>query len=510
MRRTKLTPWLALSGLLVALTATSVAWAATGASSSPSTSKSSTTTSSSTTTATSPAGESNSTSGKATPPEANLPGMPQQPSAEQLQSEGMPAKEKQLVYSLSPWTGKTDDPYGGTFVPKQADTFYLVANHDSLVNPVRTEVYFWPITGEYMADWFGYREDVPGKLQILQNGKVIKTLEKVKYAYYYGGENFSDPPRLLIGDEAVKEYDRYNKANDAYYKAVTKYYDDYDKWQQYMNNLIQRVQKTGKPAKQSEIPPAPKQPDPVGFYVTEPADSYLVNLPPGEYQVQAVDPKGAVVAGSQKKLIVIGPRRNGLGYVIVPESKWTVPISSDDETQVLYAWGSRTVYLAAFDEQQYNRYGYTQLTQVHQPLAGKGTETDWEWVHTKERTDVKLQLVRNGDVLQTVVREPFFVKQSPGYALGYQIVPFDPKDPAMQGQKPTLWGFRVTIPEGDGYQIRVIDAQGKVIPGSEREIRSVGQRSPWTLYGLSLIPLALGLVAFGWRRSRRPKAPPVA
>lgn len=438
---------------------------------------------------------------KLAPWEANM----AQPDEEQLKGEGVPEKEKQLVYSLSPWTATEKEPYGGTFVPKSEKVFYLLADHDSLVNPVRTEVYYWPITKEYMADWFGYREDVPGKLEILQNGKVIKTLEKVKYAYKYGGDDWTAPATLLVGDAAVQEFDAYNKATDEYYKAVTKYYEDYDAWNQYMEKLIKRVQETGVPAKPEEIPEAPQQPEAPKIYVTEPTEAFLVNLPAGEYEVRTVDAEGNVVPESEKKLVVVAPRRTGIGYIIVPESEWTQPFTSDDTTQLLYASGSRTLYLGVFDELEYNRYAYTRLTQVHVPLAGMGTETAWQWVQTKELTDVKLQLVKDGEVIQELVRQPFYVKQTAGYALGYQIVPFDENDPAMQGQQPTLWGFRVVIPEGEGYQIRVVDGQGNVLASSVRDIRSVGKQGPWALYAISLFPLAVGAISFGLRRSRMPR-----
>ncbi|MBE3576491.1 MAG: hypothetical protein IMX00_02165 [Limnochordales bacterium] len=442
---------------------------------------------------------------KLAPWEAKMP----QPDEEQLKSEGVPEKEKQLVYSLSPWTANEKEPYGGTFVPKSEKVFYLLADHDSLVNPVRTEVYYWPITQEYMADWFGYREDVPGKLEILQDGKVIKTLEKVKYAYKYGGDDWTAPPTLLVGEEALREYEAYNKATDEYYKAMTKYYEEYDAWNRYMEKLIKRVQETGKPAKPEEIPEAPKQPEPPKIYVTEPTEAFLVNLPAGEYEIRTVDEKGKVVPGSEKKLVVVAPRRRGIGYVIVPESEWTQPFTSEDTTQLLYTYGSRTLYLGVFDELEYNRYAYTRLTQVHVPLAGKGTETAWQWVQTKELTDVKLQLVKDGNVVQELVRQPFYVKQTPGYALGYEIIPFDENDPAMQGQQPTLWGFKVVVPEGEGYQIRVVDAKGNVLPTSVRDIRSVGRPDPWALYAISLFPLAVGAIVYSLRRSRMRRRVPV-
>src|SRR5690606_29024145 len=104
-----------------------------------------------------------------------------QASQEQI-GQGQPVMEEQFVYSVSPWTGQE---YAGTFAARQARTVYLMADFTSIVNSQRTKVYYWPITGEYMADWFDMREDVPGTLEILQNGKVVQSFEKTLYSYYF-------------------------------------------------------------------------------------------------------------------------------------------------------------------------------------------------------------------------------------------------------------------------------------------------------------------------------------
>jgi len=221
-----------------------------------------------------------------------------QPSEGELKGEEVPQKERQLVYSVSPWTAAENEPYGGTFVPKSEKTFYLLADHPSLVNPVYVEVSYWPIAEQYTADWFGYREDVPGKLEILQNGKVIATLDKVKCVFSYG-ENWSNAPTLLVGDEAVKAYQAYSNIVDTHYKAMTKYYEDYDAWNQYMDKLIKQVEETGKPAKPEEIPESPKMPEAPKLYVTESTEAFLVNLPAGEYEIRTIE-SGEIVPNSVK------------------------------------------------------------------------------------------------------------------------------------------------------------------------------------------------------------------
>ena len=54
--------------------------------------------------------------------------------------------------------------------------------------------------------------------------------------------------------------------------------------------------------------------------------------------------------------------------------------------------------------------------------------------------------------------------------------------------------------------MRLVDASGEVIPGSERVIRSVRVAS-WPLYTIPLIPLLVGLAVVAWRRSLKSDIP---
>jgi hypothetical protein len=372
----------------------------------------------------------------------------------QGQGQGQPEKERQFVYSLSPWTGKE---YGGTFAPRQVPTIYMMANVTNIVNSLRSEVYYWGITQEYMADWFGYKEEVPGKLEIVKSGKVIQTLEKTDYVYSYPN-GYDGKVSLIVGSNAPKEFDRYNRVTNNYWDSVSAYYDAQAKWQATMDKLLERVRKTGKYAKPNEIPPSPVQPTPPTLYVTAPVKAFIFKLPAGNYHIRLVDKDGKVVKDSEKNLVLFESRRTGVGFEIIPESKWTKPVLSDDKSQVLYLEGKRTFYLKPWHEKEYNQYSYVKMASLHKPLEGLGTKSAWMWVHTDEIVAAKAEILKDGKVVQTVTRKPYFVEQTTGYALGYKVVEFK-KDPNNPESAPTFEAFKVY-----GGQIHAVEAFIDIMP----------------------------------------------
>lgn len=422
---------------------------------------------------------------------------------EEALNQGKPVREEMFVYSLSPWTGKQ---FGGTFAPREAKTMFLMAGAYSIVNAQRTEVYYWPITSEYMANWFELREEVPGRLQIEQDGKVIATLDRVDYGYYYP-EGYGGAQQLKLGEEAIATYEDYQSRLDGYYDALTQYYEEQRRWQQTMDVILREVRESGQPKDPSEIPEPPKQPEPPKDFSYQPRRAFAVNLPEGRYTVKIIGEDGQVVPESERTLVVFGPRRTGVGYDVIPEHKWTRRFQSNDSSDVFYLDGTRVFYILPYHAREFNMYEYTKMTNLHKPLEGEGTRSAWAWAQFEPIESATLQVLKDGQVVQEIQREPFYVKQTPGYALGYEIVRFDPKaDPLLEGRQPTFEAYRVVM-RGDGdYVLRFVDADGNVLEGSVRAVRALKQPGNG-LYGVSLIPLAMGVVVFGWRRTKRRRGP---
>ena len=418
-----------------------------------------------------------------------------------------PEREKQNVYGITPWTGKE---YGGTFAPKGIDRIYLLANTNNVLNALETEVYFWPITNEYMANWFESKEVIGAKLRILQDGKEIMVLERQPYVHIYPDGFYGGASELAVGDAAHKKHQEYKDAIDGYWQAAAEYQEAYAAYEETMSKILAEVMETGKTYAEDELPTTPTQPQPPIWYVTNVMEAFVVNLPVGEYTIQTLDEKGNLVEGTEKKLRVFEERRTGVGYQIIPESKWTRPVQSDDATQILYLEGKRTMYMKAFHEAEYNQNHYLRMTSLEKPLAGKGAESSYMWVHINEVPDTKVQVLKAGEVIQEVTTKPYYVKQTPGYALGYDIVEFDPNAEENYGRQPSFEAVKLELEPGS-YQIRVVDSSGQVVKGSVRDIRSVNAVPDWQLYLISLLPLMVGvIVAVRRRRLRIQSAKPMA
>lgn len=428
-----------------------------------------------------------------------------QESYQQLLSQGNPEREVQTVYSINPWNGSGVGT--GTFAHKDVDTIYVIADETNLVNVRKTEVYYWPITREYQANWFEMNETIEGKLRIRQGDKVIATLEPETYVDYYP-EGSMGERELVLGDEGVALYEEYERLYDEYIEEARKYYDEQLAYQREVEAILRQVNETGEYVAEDEVPKAPRQPTAPTMFVYPPRTAYVLDLPEGRYQIELIDDSGRVIEGTQKNLEAFTARRAGLGYSVLPEDKWTKAFPSNNPQEVFYLDGRRIFYLQPIEVEEYNMYKFYKSQNLHQPLYGEGSRSSWVWVQTAPAdTDLKLQILRDGEVVQEVKRTPFYVRQTDGYGLGYHIIEFDPDDPIMFGKAPSFYGYRLDLEvERGSYTMQMVDGEGNVIPSSVREIRSVRLDTGWAMYGTPLIPLLLGVVVFIRRMRLRPRS----
>ncbi len=419
-----------------------------------------------------------------------------------------PPREKQLVYGLSAFNG--GNGYGGSFCPKSEGTIYLVANSDNALSPRMTEVYYWAITRRYMADWNALNEEVKGEMEILQDGKVIKTLEKMSYTLYQPEGIFSDVGTLYSEEEAEKLFEQYEKDIDDYIDRRMQFLDDKSKYEEEISKLLQMLSEMREEAEargeeppvipREEIPEAPVEPKPPSYYVTKPSGAYIVNLAEGEYEIRIKDEKGKIVEGSQKKLIVFKERRSGVGYKLMEETNWTKPDYYDDPSDTLYVSGRKTIYfLQPFDEREYNEF---QHRKAMESQDRSGWEGNWIWVHSDPKKDVTIEFFQNGKLIEKIEEKEFYVEQSYISPIGYNIIEYDEEE--MPYVEPSFSAHRLVLEAQRGateYSIRLLDADGKEIKLASRKIRVVKGGRENILYLLALSPLVLGAVVFIWRRS---------
>src|SRR5437667_357096 len=94
----------------------------------------------------------------------------------------VPVKERQFVYGINAFAC---EGYAGSLSARPAHTIYVLTGHRSIVSARETLVYFWPITGEYRADWSGLNASVAGALEVFQAGRAVTVLPRQSYVIQY-------------------------------------------------------------------------------------------------------------------------------------------------------------------------------------------------------------------------------------------------------------------------------------------------------------------------------------
>ena len=402
-----------------------------------------------------------------------------------------PAKERQFVYGVNAFTGKG---YAGTFYPTTVDTLYLLADTPSIVSPRYTLVYFWPITNEYKVDWDGLNETVYGTVEILQRGRVVYTLSQTKYTIQYPQGLDAGEVYLYVGAEAEARYQEFQRQRQAYRDRVWEYYQATREYRA----QLEAAAEAGKQGEAANIPDPPVEPEPFVFFSTGLHDGFPVALPAGTYTIRVRGEDGQIVPQSERKLIAFTARREGIGYTIVPRDKWTAPEQADDPSHVIYARGGSVFYLQPFFAKEYNELYYTRL---EKPQSTTGSRDRWMWVHLWPQEGGSLEVLRDGQVVERVERKPYLVKQLPGPALGYEVVEY-PTDGTIT-RSPDFEAYEIRVQAGQpSFTIRLVGADGSVVPGSEREVRLMQTQHAWALYLLAFLPLGTGVSLAIWRRGR--------
>lgn len=404
-----------------------------------------------------------------------------------------PVKERQFVYGVNAFAGRD---YVGTFYPPTVNTLYLLADTRSIVSPRYTLLYFWPITNEYKVDWDSLNETVTGTLEILRRGKLLHSLSQTKYVIQHPRGPDAGEVHLYIGREAEAQYQEFQRQRQAYRDRVWEYYEATRRYQEQLEEELAK----GERGEEVSIPDPPLEPEPFMFFSTSLNDGFPIELPAGAYSIRIRGADGQIVPQSERKLIVFSPRREGLGYTIIPQTKWTTPEQADDPSRVIYARSGSSMYLQPFVEEEHNELYYTCLAK---PQSTEGSSDRWVWVHIQPKDGGYLEVLRDGQVIGRVERKPYWVKQIPGPALGYEVVEYQAGGEGSRPRSPDFEGYEIRVEPGQpSYAIRLVEPDGSVVVGSEREIRLVKTRNLWALYLLPLLPLTAGVSLTVWRRGK--------
>lgn len=390
-----------------------------------------------------------------------------------------PEKVEAFVYG-----GQVYDELGycSAFYPPAVEAIYLLADRENILSPRRTLVYFWPLSNAYRADWSGMNETVNGSLEILSGDRVVATIPQQSYVIQWP-EGPEGPQQLYTGDEAETRYRAFEALRSAYQEALwahnaamQQYYDD-----------LQRAQEAREQGRSVALPEEPPEPEAPALYSTPVAQGAVVNLPAGTYTLRTRAADGTIVPGSPKTLIAFSPRRQGLGYQIVPQEKWTRPERTDDPADAIYAREGTVLYLQPYLENEYNDLYYTRL---REPQSRAGRLDRWTWVHVRPFEEAGHLILDYGSRQVEVLPKPYRVAQLPGSTLGYRVIDYDP---AVETRPPDFVAYQIFVDANHArYELELQDTGGQIVLGSRRQVRRVQHLNGWALYFLAGLPLTIG------------------
>jgi hypothetical protein len=404
-----------------------------------------------------------------------------------------PKKERAFVYGINAAFART---YLGTFAPDSASAIYLLADQTSVISPRVTEIYFWPITNEYQADWTLVNDPVAGTLEILRSGQLLTTVDPTKYSIQFTS---TADATLYLGAEAEQAQAQFKAKQDAYQQASRAYLEAQHQWTAAVDAAV--AQRAA--GKSVVLPPEPQPPAPIDIYSNGLNDGFPIKLTPGNYQIQLRSPDGTIAPQSRRDLVVFAPRRVAVGYTVVPETRWTTPDQVTDLNDAILGQPGSNLYLQPHVTREYLARAYALL---QDPQAHDVETSEWTWVSGEPLHDSQLQIVVGDQVADQRALTPYSVKQLADSALGYEVRPYVPGN-ASSGSNPDFVAYPIQLDaSGAAYSVRLVSPQGTVVDGSTRLVRAPGR----VAFSLLLLLPAAPLVVGAWiilRRRRRMRLP---
>jgi hypothetical protein len=353
--------------------------------------------------------------------------------------ETAPRTERQIVFGISPFDGTK---YLSSFLPESREELLITADMDHALTVLLSDVYYWPITAEYLADFQGVHIPLAGKLSVFRGRELIRELEARDYIYVYPQGTAGEAEELLYGEE--------------------------------MFRFMREVE--------DSMPERAANPNKTWAAFQGPFRGFVLNLPKGQYRLVFSVENQDRSFSMEKRLRVFSPVGRGMVYQIIPGEKWTVSSASETPQQRIYLKPGTIIYLKIFPTILYNRAEYDLMASPHRPAAGIGLRGSSIWIHhdssLEDDAGASLRMEAAG---RSVLIEPeeFLVRQIEGSALGYVIVDYDPEQ--FPGSRPTFTAYRLSAPP-PGMSVKF------GVPGMEKEsVRYLRSLEPRTLH----IPLAV-------------------
>ncbi len=174
------------------------------------------------------------------------------------------------------------------------------------------------------------------------------------------------------------------------------------------------------------------------------------------------------------------PAANGLSYHILLQDVRARPPRSHSPADVIYAPQGTAFYLQPYTPQT-SRATDNRTWVLAQPLENAG----------------HLILNFNGPVVE-VLAQPYTLEPVPGPTRRYKVVDYDP---ATETRPPDFVAYPLFVDAHHaGYRLQLQDTAGRIVAGSQRQVRRVPQINGWALYSLAGLPLTVGGAMYIRRR----------
>ncbi|MQY77259.1 MAG: hypothetical protein GH155_06475 [Spirochaeta sp.] len=419
----------------------------------------------------------------------------------------VPVRQEQFIYSIMAFNGKD---YSGTFCGENSDSIYLIAEQDNFITVRKTLVYYWPITEDWKTDTSALNYPFEGTLELTEKGGESRIINPERYTFYNVQGEYKMNWEVATGDEAEKAWQHYQDLVNEYWQITSQYQQEKMTFEMIMNELTKKITELRNAGadvtelveklKTLKMPEPPQPPD---DYIVPPSpvqSAFILNLPKSEYSIRFVNEDGAVMEGSEKRLVVFEKRRaEGIGFEVIPGDKWTRPVELKTPASVLYVDGTTNLYLRPFFQDEFNDLYYQKMIKNDT----KGNPRLMNWVRIQQVPGARIELSENSHASEVILEEPFYVEQTKGSALGYKIIPFDPEG-AHKDREPSLIAFKVPVNrERSLIKFKLLDKSGLNMAGSSRQVRVI-IKSRWQplLFLLCLLPL-LAMVVVRVIRSRK-------
>ena len=430
----------------------------------------------------------------------------------------VPEENETLYFNIIAYNGKE---FSSTFCSKISKEIYFLSNTSNFLTLHQSLLYRWDIDDRYYLDNkklnIPVLEHMPGNIEIYREDSLYAKIEPTFYVYYKDVDEYNEVSwRMFKGEDAKKRYREYTQKLEEYKVKLIEYNERLARFKEDYNKNVKRIQELYNRGQRKEaenlmtkvIDEArknyPFEPEPPKIVVPIPQVGFIINLPEGLYTLFYKTNEGKILQESEKTLQVFPMRRRDIiGYKVIPEDKWTRPVTVSNPGQVIYVNGESDLFLQPQIENEYPELYINRLMDNQ----STGNKHIWSWATVKSVHGGKIEIASNRQFKnKTILSEiPYFVQKSQETRLGYEIIDFNSIDSEEKTVTPSFYGYRLGKDVMDIRTIyfRYMSTDGSASKGSMRIIKPVsGLRLPYWIIGFIIFPLLFGILYIVIRNRR--------